>query len=75
VAVGTANVVPPVFAAPEVIVLFFTCMTGETRFRNCLGRFVLERNDLRRITFLYVRLAGTVARFATRNFSLPALYV
>lgn len=69
---GAAYVVAPVFPATEVIVLFLARMAGQTSLRRGLGRFVLEGNDLRWIAFFDVRLAGTVARFATRSLSLPA---
>lgn len=69
--IGTADIVAPVLTTPEIVVFFFTRVAGETSLGSVLRRFVLERNDLRRITFLYVRLARTVARFAASHLSFP----
>jgi len=70
-AIRTAYVVAPVLATPEVIVLFPARMAGEASFRDGFGRFILERNDLRRIAFFGVSFARPVTRFTTRNFSFP----
>ena len=72
--VCAAYIVAPVLATSEIIVLFLAGMTGKTGLRDCLGGFVLERNDLRRIAVFYVGLAGTVARLTTSNLSFPAAY-
>jgi hypothetical protein len=71
VTICTADVVAPVFAAAEFVVLFLACMARKARLRDRLGRFVLKRNDLRWIAFFAVSLAGTVTRFATRHLSFP----
>lgn len=70
-AVSTAYVVAPVFAAAEVVVLFPAGMTGKTRLRGGFGGLILERNDLRGIAFFYVGLAGTVTGLTTGNFAFP----
>ena len=57
--------------APKVVVLFFPGMTAKTSLRDCLGRFFLERNDLRRIAFRNMVLAWAMARLATRDLALP----
>ena len=69
--IRTAYVVAPVLAAPEVIVLFPARMAGEASFRDGFGRFIFERNDLRRIAFFDVSFARTVTRFTPGNFSFP----
>ena len=74
VTVGTANIIAPVLATPEVVVLFLACMAGKTSLRDCLGRFILERNDFCRIAFFQMSLTGTVTRFATRHLSFPTAY-
>lgn len=58
--IGATNIVAPVFATPKIVVRLSACVTGQTGFGNLLGRFVFERDDLRRITFLYARLAWSM---------------
>ena len=69
--IDTTDVVAPVLAAAEVIVLFFSCVTGQTGFRNFFRRFVLKGDDLLWITFFGVRLTWTMAGFATRHLIVP----
>lgn len=73
-AIGTADVITPVFSASEVVVLFSACMAGETRFGDFFGRFVLEGDDLSRIAFFNVGFAGTVTGFTAGDFILPTAY-
>ena len=73
-AIGATNNVAPVFAAAEVVMLFPAGMTGKTSLRYCLGRFILERNDLRWIALFDVGLAWTVARLTTGHLSFPTTY-
>ena len=74
VTISTPDVVAPMLAAAEVVVLFFSCVAGQTGFRSFFGRFVFERNDLRRIAFFRVGLAWPVTGFATRYFAFPTAY-
>ncbi|MDQ1639201.1 MAG: hypothetical protein QOF62_2540 [Pyrinomonadaceae bacterium] len=74
VAFSATNVVAPVFAAAEVVVLFLPGMAGKTIFRNFLRRFVLEGNDFCRIAFFGVRLTWAMAGFASGHFILPRAY-
>ena len=69
--VCTANVVAPVFTSTEVIALFFACVAGKTSLGRFLRAFVLERNDLGRIAFGNMILAGTVTGFASRYLVFP----
>ena len=71
VTVGTADVVSPVLAAPEVIVLFLSRVTRKTGFGGFLRRLAFERNDLFRITFFDVRLAWSMTRFTASHFVVP----
>lgn len=71
VAVSTADVVAPVFAAAEVVVLFTTGVTAQTRLGNLLRGLVLEGNDFLRIALLDVGLAWTMARFASSHLLFP----
>ena len=71
-AIGTTDIVAPVFTAAKVVVLFSSRMAGQTSFGNLLGRFVLEGNDLCRVTFGYVVLAWSVTRFTAGYFVFPA---
>src|SRR5690349_2782251 len=71
VTIGAADVVAPVLAAAEVVVLFPAGVTSQTSLGDLFGRFILERDDLFRIAFFGVRLARTVARLATRHLVLP----
>ena len=71
VTVCAANIIAPVLATPEVVVFLFASMAGKTSLRDCLGRFILERNDLCRIAFRSMVLAWTMASLATRDFAFP----
>ncbi len=73
VAVGATNVVAPVFTAPEVVVVFFAGVTTKTGLGDFFRRLGLERNDLLRIAFLEVRLAWSMTRLATSDFSFPTI--
>ena len=61
--------------APVVIVLFFAGVAAKTRLRGFFRRLGFEGNDLLRITFLHVGLAGSMTLFTTRNFVFPTLEV
>ncbi len=71
--VSAAYVVAPVFTAPEVVALFFACVTGKTGFRNYFGRLVFERDDLGRVAFLRVSLTWAVACLAARYLVFPTV--
>ena len=71
VAIGATDIVAPVFAATEVVVLFLSRVAAETRFRSFFRRFSLERNDLRRIALFAVGFAGTMTRLATSDLIFP----
>ena len=70
-AIGAPNIVAPMLATPKVVVLLSACMAGQTGIRNFLGRFVFERDDLLRITFLYVSLAGPMTRLTPGDLVFP----
>ena len=72
VAFRAANVVAPVLAAAEVIVLFLAGMTGKAGLRNILRRLVLEADYFCRVALFGVRLSWTMARFAAGNLPFPA---
>ncbi len=62
VAIGTSDIIAPMFAAAEVVVAFFAGMAGKTRLRDLFGILAGERNDLCLIAAaLYVQFAGPVA--------------
>src|SRR5262245_46681163 len=63
VTAGAANIVAPVFTAPEVVSFLSTGVAGQTGFRYFLGRLVLERNDLGWIALFEVGFAWTMTRF------------
>ena len=71
-AIRTTNVVTPVFATAEVVVLLSARVTGQTRLRDFLGRLVFEGNDLLRIAFLNMGLAWTMTRLTARYLLFPA---
>lgn len=71
--VSAADVVAPVFAAPEVITFLFARMAGETCFGGFLGRLVLKRNDLRRVAFFGVGLARSMTCFTAGHFIFPTV--
>ena len=68
---SATNIVAPVLATTEVVVLLLARVAGKTGLGSFFGRLVLERNDLRRIAFLYVGLAWPMARFAASYLSFP----
>jgi hypothetical protein len=71
VAIDTTNVVAPVLAAPEVVVLFLAGVTGKTRLGNVFRRHAFERDDFLWIALCDVCLAWPMARLATRHLVLP----
>ena len=71
VTIGTANIIPPVFATTKVVPLFLARMAAKTGLSRFFRRFVLERNDLCRIAFCYVVLTRTMTRFAAGDLALP----
>ena len=71
VTIGATDVIAPVLAAAEVIVLFFPGVTRQTRLGDLFRRFVFERDDLLRIAFFAVRLAWSMTRLATRHLVFP----
>ena len=74
-AVSTADVVPPMLSPTEVVPLFFAGVTRQTGLGCFLRAFVLERNDLGRIAFGNMVLAGTVTRFASRYLVFPTAHL
>ena len=72
-AVSTTDVVAPVFAAAEVVVLFSPGMAAQTRFGDLFRRLVLERDDLGGIAFLRVGLAWSMTRLTACHSVFPAL--
>src|SRR6185369_4978677 len=73
VAVGACYVVAPVFAAFEIIVLFFAGVAFQAAFGDLLRRFVCECPNLGFVSAAFhVRLAGSVTRFAALLLSFPA---
>ena len=69
--IGATDVVAPVLATAEVIALFFARVARKTSLGSLLRRFILERNDLGRIAFGNMVLAGTVTGFATGYLVFP----
>jgi hypothetical protein len=61
------------FAAPEVVAFLFARVAGKTRLGNLFGRFIFERDDLRRVTFCHVGLAWSMTRLATCHFLFPTV--
>ena len=75
-AVRASDVIAPMLSTPEVIVLFFAGMTGQTRFRSFLRGLVLKGNYLGDVTAaLNVRFARAMTGFAARDLFLPAAYL
>ena len=69
--IRTTDVIAPVLSTTEVVALFFARVARQTSLGCFLRRFILERNDLGRIAFGNVVLAGTVTGFATGHFVFP----
>ena len=72
-AIDATNVVTPMLAAPEVVVLFLTRVTGKTSLRNLFWRFILIRDHPLWIAFFDMCLAWTMTRLATRHLIIPTL--
>ena len=70
-AVSATDVISPMLTAPKVVVLFSAGMAAKARLRGFFRRLGFEGNDLRRITFLQVGLAGSMTLFTTRHLALP----
>ena len=71
VTVSAADVVAPVFAALEIIAFLFSGVADKTGLGSFLRRFILERNDLRRVAFCDVGFAWTMTRFTAGHFVFP----
>ena len=71
VTVSATDVVAPVFAAAEVVVLLFAGVAAQTRFGDLFRRFVLEGDDLLWVAFFGVRLAWSMTRLATGYLVVP----
>ena len=71
VTISTTDVVAPVFAAAEVVVLFSPGVASQAGFRDLFGRLVLERDDLRRIAFRDVLLAWSMTRLTASHLVFP----
>ena len=74
-AVRAADVVAPVFAPAEVVVLFPAGVASQTSFGNQFRTLVFEGDNLFRIPFLCVGLTWSVARFTARYLALPGTQV
>src|SRR5689334_7736136 len=70
-AISATDVVAPVFAAAEVVVLFATGVAGQAGFGDLLGGLVLERDDLRRVPFRDVLLAWSMTRLTASHLAFP----
>ena len=70
-AVSATDVVAPVLAAAEVVVLFPACVTSQTGLRDLFRRFVFEGDDFLRVAFFAVSLTWTMTRFATSHLVFP----
>ena len=71
VIIGATDIIAPVLSATKIVALFFARVARETSLGDLFRRFILERDNLFRIAFFRVSLAGTVTRFTPGNFSLP----
>jgi hypothetical protein len=70
-AIHTADVVAPVFAAAEVVVFLAPRMTASTRLGDLFRALVLDRDDLGRNTLFRVRFAWSMARLAACHLLFP----
>jgi hypothetical protein len=73
--IGTANIVAPMLTPSKVVVLISSRMAGQAGFGNLLGGFVLEGNDLCRITFRYVLFAWSVTRLTSGYLVFPTIEI
>ena len=73
-AISTADIVAPVLAAAEVIVLFPAGVASQAGLSSFFRRFILKGNDLGGVALGDVILARAMAGLATSNFSLPTAY-
>jgi len=73
VTIRTADVVPPVFSAPEIVPLLFARVTKKAGFGDLFGALIFERNNLARIAFCDVGLAWAVTGLAASYSSIPVL--
>jgi len=73
VTIRTADVVPPVFSAPEIVPLLFARVTKKAGFGDLFGALIFERNNLARIAFCDVGLAWAMTGLATSYSAVPIL--
>ena len=71
VTIDAPNVIAPVFASAEVVVLLLTSMASQTSLGCLFGGLVLEVNDLAGISLINVLLAWSMARFAPSDLVFP----
>ena len=71
-AIRTTDVISPMLAAPEVVVLFPARVAAKACLGDFLRPFVLKGDDLRRVPFFHVGLAGSVTSLAAGRLSFPA---
>jgi len=69
--IRATDVIAPMFAAAEVVVLLFAGVAGKTSFGDLFRRLVLETDDLRRIALFRVGLAWAMASFAGTSIEKP----
>jgi hypothetical protein len=58
VTIRAANIVAPVFPAPEIITFLFACVTGKAGLGDFLRRLILERDYFGRVALFQVCFAG-----------------
>lgn len=75
VAVRAADVIAPVFAAAEVVVLFPAGVASQTSFGNQFRALVFEGDNLFRIPLLGMGLTWSMARFTASYLALPSAKV
>ncbi len=73
-AIGATYVVPPVLTAPEIIVLFFACVTGQASLGNHLRRLVIEADYLLWIGLFNVSPAWPMASFTPGGLVFPTTH-
>ena len=71
--IGASDVVAPVFSSSEVISFLFACMASKARFRDFLRRFILERYDFCRVSFLNVSFSWPMTCLTSCNFVFPTI--
>ena len=71
--IGASDVVAPVFSSSEVVSFLFACVASKARLRDFLRRFILERYDFCRVSFLDMSFSWPMTCLTSCDFVFPTI--